>query len=200
MSTWARAAHSTTSSLPGSARAAEGSVQVSDDAETWHDLASLTGRSGAIDDLKLPQPAHGRYVRVLMTRPATPYGYILSEIEVFGRGGFTARPKPAPAVGADRRQLLAGGSWRIQRANFVKDAGEALSKPGFHDADWLVATVPGTVLTSYANVGAIPDPNFGQNQLHISDSYFYSDFWYRTEFKALGESFRAVRVAQLRRH
>ena len=29
---------------------------------------------------------------------------------------------------------------------------------------------------------AIPDPNFGQNQLYISDSYFYSDFWYRTEF------------------
>ena len=25
-------------------------------------------------------------------------------------------------------------------------------------------------------------PNFGQNQLHISDSFFYSDFWYRTEF------------------
>ncbi len=44
--------------------------------------------------------------------------------------------------------------------------------------------MPGTVLTSYANLGAIPDPNFGQNQLHISDSYFYSDFWYRTEFNA----------------
>ena len=166
------------------ARAAEGSVQVSNDAETWRDLVSLSGRSGPIDVLKLPQPAAGRYVRVLMTRPATPYGYILSEIEVFGRGGFAAKPKPAPAVSADRRQLLAGGSWRIQRANFIQDAGEALSKPGFRDADWLVATVPGTVLTSYANAGAIPDPNFGQNQLHISDSYFYSDFWYRTEFKA----------------
>ncbi|MGA8089898.1 MAG: discoidin domain-containing protein [Terracidiphilus sp.] len=166
------------------ARAAEGSVQVSDDAETWRDLVSLSGRSGAVDVLKLPQPATGRYVRVLMTRPSTPYGYILSEIEVFGHGGYTAKPAPAPAVGSDHRQLLAGGSWRIQRANFVQDAGEALSKPGFHDADWLVATVPGTVLTSYANVGAIPDPNFGQNQLHISDSYFYSDFWYRTEFKA----------------
>ena len=47
-----------------------------------------------------------------------------------------------------------------------------------------MATVPGTVLTSYLNAGAIPDPNFGQNQLHISDSYFYSDFWYRTEFTA----------------
>jgi len=166
------------------ARATEGSVQVSDDAENWRDLQSLGGMSGTIDDLKLPQPATGRYVRVLMTRPSSPHGYILSEIEVLGRGGFVAKPKAAPSYGPDRKQLLAGGAWRIQRANLVRDTGEALSKPAFHDADWLVATVPGTVLASYANVGAIPDPNFGQNQLHISDSYFYSDFWYRTEFTA----------------
>ena len=30
----------------------------------------------------------------------------------------------------------------------------------------MVATVPGTVLTSYWNAGALPDPNFGDNQLH----------------------------------
>jgi len=166
------------------ARASEGAVQVSDDAENWRDLQSLAGASGQVDDFKLAQPATGRYVRVLMTRPSSPDGYILSEIEVYGRGGFTAKPRPEPHYGQDRRLLLAGGSWRIQRSNLVNDAGEALSKPGFQDADWLVATVPGTVLTSYANAGAIPDPNFGQNQLHISDSYFYSDFWYRTEFTA----------------
>ncbi len=166
------------------ARATQGSVQISDDAESWHDLQSLTGMMGAIDDLKLPQPTAGRYVRVLMTQPSSPNGYILSEIEVFGRGGFSTKPKPVPQTGTDRKQLIAGGSWRIQRANLVNDAGEVLSKAAFQDKDWLVATVPGTVLTSYANAGAIPDPNFGQNQLHISDSYFYSDFWYRTEFTA----------------
>ena len=166
------------------ARASQGSVQISDDAESWRDLQSLAGMTGAVDDLKLAQSATGRYVRVLMTRPSSPHGYILSEVEVFGRGGFSARPKPAPQPGSDRKQLLAGGAWRLQRANFVNDTGEILSKPAFQDKDWLVATVPGTVLTSYANVGAIPDPNFGQNQLHISDSYFYSDFWYRTEFTA----------------
>ena len=170
------------------ARASEGSVQVSDDAENWRDLQGLSDTQSLVDDFKLPQPATGRYVRVLMTRPRSEYGYILSEIEVFGRGGFTAKPKPAPQITSGRRMLLAGGSWRLQRANFVADAGEALSKPGFHDAEWLVATVPGTVLTSYLNVGAIPDPNFGQNQLHISDSYFYSDFWYRTEFTALSKT------------
>ncbi len=166
------------------ARAAEGSVQVSDDAQNWRDLHSLDDGTALVDDLKLAQPAQGRYVRVLMTRPGTAHGYILSEIEVFGRGGFTAKPKPAPAVSPDGRLHIAGGAWRIQRANFVNGSGELLSRVGFQDSDWLVATVPGTVLTSYLNVGAVPDPNFGQNQLHISDSYFYSDFWYRTEFIA----------------
>ena len=166
------------------APATEGKVQVSDDAETWRDLHGVGPSSSLLGDFRLDTPATGRYVRVLMTRPGSPFGYILSEIEVFGRGGFVAKPKPAPKFDADRKLLLAGGSWRIQRANSVPDGGEALSKPGFKDADWLVATVPGTVLTSYLNADAIPDPNFGQNQLHISDSYFYSDFWYRTEFIA----------------
>ena len=50
--------------------------------------------------------------------------------------------------------------------------------------DWIIATVPGTVLASYYNAGAFPDPNFGDNQLMISDSFFYADFWYRNEFTA----------------
>ena len=48
----------------------------------------------------------------------------------------------------------------------------------------MIATVPATVLTSYWNAGALPDPNFGDNQLLISDSFFHADFWYRTEFDA----------------
>jgi beta-galactosidase/beta-glucuronidase len=45
-----------------------------------------------------------------------------------------------------------------------------------------VATVPGSVLTSYYNAGAVPNPDFGNNQAMISDSFFYADFWYRNEF------------------
>ncbi len=59
-----------------------------------------------------------------------------------------------------------------------------MSLTGFDDRDWLPATVPGTVLSSYFDDGAIPDPNFGNNQLAISDSFFYADFWYRDEFTA----------------
>jgi hypothetical protein len=165
------------------ARAAEGSIQLSDDAQSWRDLQTLPAGTGLVDDIRLASAAHARYVRVLMTRPASADGYILSEIEIYGRGGPVARPKPAGAA-ADARLSLAGGNWRLQRSNLVTGRGEALSRPGYKADDWVIATVPGTVLTSYFNVGAIPDPNFSHNQLYISDSYFYSDFWYRTEFIA----------------
>ena len=63
------------------ARATEGSVQVSDDAESWHDLQALSASAENTDDFKLSQSATGRYVRVLMKRPSSEHGYILSEIE-----------------------------------------------------------------------------------------------------------------------
>ena len=54
--------------------------------------------------------------------------------------------------------------------------------------DWIPATVPGTVLGSYVDIGAVPDPNFADNQLYISDSYFRSDFLYRRNFTASFDS------------
>jgi len=169
------------------ARAAEGMLQVSDDDQQWRDVQPIpSGATSALDDLKLASPARGRYVRVLMTRPSSPEGYILSEMEVFGHGGFIAKPQPMSATSVDGVLSIAGGAWKLQRAGYngMQASGEVLSTASFEDDQWVVATVPGTVLTSYFNVGAIPDPNFGQNQLHISDSFFYADFWYRTEFTA----------------
>lgn len=166
------------------AHPAEGSLQVSDDAENWRDIQALPGGGGLTDDIKLAPPIQGRYVRVLMKRPTSQYGYILSEIEVYGRGGLVAQPKPAPAAGRDGQLRLAGGAWRLQRDSLVNAEGETLSKPGYSDSDWIIATVPGTVLSSFLNIGAIPDPNYGGNQLQISDSFFYADFWYRNEFVA----------------
>jgi hypothetical protein len=175
------------------ARAAEGSLQVSDDAKNWRDVQPLPEGTGDIDEMRLVQPVQGRYVRVLMRRPTSPYGYILSEMEVYGQGGFVAQPKPAPPPRPDGRRDLAGGAWRLQRDSLVNADGAALSKVGFQDQDWVVATVRGTVLSSYLNIGAIPDPNYGDNQLLISDSFFYADFWYRNEFAAppLAEGQRA---------
>lgn len=163
-------------------RAAEGRIQVSSDGLAWQDAAPLPRHSALTDEVKLAAPVRARHVRVLMTRPANPEGYILSEVEVWGRGGPVWSPRPAPSA-EDGRLRLSGG-WRLQRENLVSTPGAEISRPGFADESWIPATVPGTALVSYLNIGAIPDPNYADNQLMISDSFFYSDFWYRNEFTA----------------
>jgi hypothetical protein len=169
-------------------RASEGSIQVSDDASQWKTLQALPSGTGTNDDIRLAQPTRGRYVRVLMTKPVNAGDrYILSELEVYGRGGLVAAPHGSAQALADGTLPLAGGNWRVQRASFVPARGEELSTAGFADKDWMVATVPGTVLTSYLNDGAIPDPDFGDNQYAISDSFFCADFWYRDEFNVAAE-------------
>ena len=158
---------------------AEGAIQTSDDAESWRTVQTI----GSERDVKLAGAQRARYVRLLLTRAASPEGYVLSELEVFGRGGVTVQPKAAPPAANGRLRLSAGG-WRLQRDSQALGSGETISQVGFADADWLPATVPGTVLSSYWDDGAVPDPNFSNNQLAISDSFFYSDFWYRDEFTA----------------
>ena len=164
-------------------RAAAGEIQVSNDAQQWQSLNTLTGVA-ADDDIHFAAPVHGRYVRVLMSKPDEPDGqYILSELEVFGRGGPVPIAKPAPTATAPTLDLAAG-RWRVQRASLVQANGGQIAQPGFADKDWMIATVPGTVLTSYLNDGAIANPDFGDNQYAISDSFFCADFWYRDEFTA----------------
>lgn len=162
-------------------RAAEGQIQISGDARSWRGLAPLPRHDSLTDEIRLAQPARARYVRVWMTRPANEGGYILSEFEVFGRGGPVWTGKPQPPAGGGRLPL-SGGAWLVQRDNLVHASGQEISRPGFSAAGWLPATVPGTTLTSYFNAGAVPDPNYSDNQLMISDSFFYADFWYRDEF------------------
>jgi beta-galactosidase/beta-glucuronidase len=173
-------------------KAIKGVIQVSDDAKSWTDLIALSGKSDQVDDIKLKTEARGRYVRILMTESASGKNYILSELEVFGKGGLVTEPKPNPEVN-NNKLYLSGGNWKIQRSSEVKSGGEEISKPGFADVDWIAATVPGTALVSYWNAGALPNPNFGDNQLMISESFFNSDFWYRDEFKTSPE-FKGDRI------
>jgi hypothetical protein len=163
-------------------RAVEGTIQVSDDAITWDNIQDLTLSEELNDEINYGKPLKGRYVRVLMKEPAAEEGYLLSELEVYGTGGPLAVPKQMPESDNNGRIDLAGGAWKVQRQSLVNADGATLSETGFKDDDWLVATVPGTVLMSYLNAGAIPDPDFGDNQLMISESFFNSDFWYRNEF------------------
>ena len=164
-------------------------IQVSDDAANWRLIQALPAPNvqtkDSTDEIHFAQPMRGRYVRALMTKPASQgVPYILSEIEVWGRGGLVAQPHAAAAPEADGSLQLTGGGWMLQRASLVSATGEQISAPTFSTQDWMIATVPGTVLTSYLNAGAIPDPDFGDNQYAISDSFFCADFWYRDSFEA----------------
>ncbi|MBR1577405.1 MAG: beta-glycosidase [Bacteroidales bacterium] len=154
---------------------AAGVVESSADGETWTRLADLPQESGEI-----AVQGRGRYVRLSGLKAAGEH-LILSEMEVWGRGGVVPQAQPAPAP-ADGRLALQGGAWRLQRASEVTAPAEALSSVGFDAGDWLPATVPGTVTMSYFNAGAIPDQRYDDDQLQISDSYFLEDFWYRDEF------------------
>ena len=168
--------------------AASGEVLVSDDAKSWTSVAKV-GSAAEFGEVKLANAAEARYVKVAFDSSADGRPLELAELEVFGKGGSAVVPKDA-AVRQGARQDLSGGAWKLQRASQVQADGATLSGASFDDAGWMVATVPGTVLASYVNAGALPDPNFADNQFVGSDSYFRSPFWYRDTFNAKVDSER----------
>ena len=171
-------------------KAVEGRIQTSDDAQTWADVTSLPGGEGLTDEIAVRGKA--RYVRVCMDRSADGGRYILSELEVMGRGGLLPRAAAMPEA-AGGRLTLSGGGWQLQRASEVQAGGVEIASPAYKAEGWVTATVPGTVLTSYKNVGALADPNYADNQLMISESFFNSNFWYRNEFQ-VAPSFKRDRI------
>ena len=161
----------------------QGCVEVSDDAISWRRVADLPENvsSGlsliSIDSLEL----QARYVRVSMSKAGPAGYYALREMEVLSdlSNGFDPHPEAGLREG---RYYLSGGNWQLQRASEVEACGEAIAAPDFHCTGWIPATVPGTVLASYINIGAVPNPNFADNVDQISESFFRSNFWYRDVF------------------
>jgi Exo-beta-D-glucosaminidase Ig-fold domain/Concanavalin A-like lectin/glucanases superfamily/Glycosyl hydrolases family 2/Glycosyl hydrolases family 2, TIM barrel domain len=101
------------------------------------------------------------------------------------------RAKPLPSAGPtlhengnDSWEIAA--NWRllsnVGAATIPPKAGAQVSTPGFNDSAWLVATVPGTVLTTMIDRGIYPDSDFGLNNLAIPESLNKHDYWYRVEF------------------
>lgn len=161
-------------------KAVEGQIEVSFDGKTWTTAAALPGGSSLTDDVACK--AKARYVRLVMTRPLKKNAlYALSEMEVMGRGGLSPVAH-APQEMADGKLMLGGGGWMLQRASQVAGTGRQLSLPGASTDGWLPATVPATVLMSYVNAGAVPNTNYDDNINQVSESFFNSDFWYRTTF------------------
>ncbi len=155
---------------------AHGVLQVGNDSTSWHTVAELGGSSPMRSDT-LRVRGHGRWVRVLLDASVDGMPYMLSEMEVLRSG---IQKKVATADGwpvettsyrhPDRRINL-DRNWLVARQSQANEPSA-----------WIPATVPGTVLASYLDSEMLPDPNFGDNQQYISDSYFLSPFIYRTRF------------------
>ncbi len=60
-------------------------IQTSNDASTWTTIYSTTTGTGGTQNLTVT--GTGRYVRMLGTTRATPYGYSLYEFQVYGTAG-----------------------------------------------------------------------------------------------------------------
>ena len=167
-SIWARPAPSTASLSTGSAGPPTEPSRFRTMPRTWRTLRGCRRPAGPTTTEAGAARARARYVRVLMTKAASPEGYILSEMEVYGRGGPVAKPK-ARAGGACR---WPPGPRRRRLALAARFAGQsrgrgASRKTGFpgqgldhrhrsgHGADQLPE-----------RRARVPDPNFGDNQLH----------------------------------
>jgi hypothetical protein len=165
-------------------RAESSSIQISDDAKTWKTISALPSNTSTKDEIKFDKFIQARYVKLTLDRALSDDGYILSEIEIYGTGAHYAAAHPQAEPDSNGNVILSGGAWKLQRTSFINDDLNTISQIGYDDKNWIVATVPGTVLISYLNNDMIPDPNYSDNQFLISDSYFYSDFIYRDEFTA----------------
>jgi hypothetical protein len=94
-----------------------------------------------------------------------------------------ARPEATePALAGLGNGLWRLGKWHLQAAPRILAGAAAVSSPGFAAADWLPATVPGTVLTTLIDRGIYPDPDYGLNNMAIPETLARQDYWYRTEF------------------
>lgn len=183
-------------------RPRHGYIEVSDDARQWRRVADLPDNSKRSTDRISLDGIGCRYVRVTMdggsidvakTGNVPTKAYILSELKVEGKGSKRTMPVTNDTY-ADNRLMLNAGDWQVCRASQVAVGGETLSTDKFTtDEGWIPATVPGTVLTSFVNYGALANPNHADNMFGISDAYFNSNFWYRRTF-SLPQQMRGQRV------
>lgn len=92
--------------------------------------------------------------------------------------------KTFAAITVPEKQELKS-TWYIVRA---EDAGAGINdatEDGFKmNENWFRATVPGTVLTSFCDAGIIDDPYYRDNMDQLDESYYNTDYIYRTVFTA----------------
>ena len=147
-------------------------LEISDDAKNWKPYAVPANnvKRSTLNVQRYSLSASARYVRVSNT-----YAACLSEMEVYGRGGVRPVAKVQERWNGGK-YMLNGGNWTVC----------PISNPSLKAVPVgpeIVATVPATVLSSYYNAGALPDPNYDDNLAMISESFFNRDFLYKRTFQ-----------------
>lgn len=136
----------------------------------WIKFAEKENSLGGTENISCS--CFARYIKLLMKKPSSK-NYCIKSWRVYGEEtleNHLADKNPNEII------------WQLERASDVNVLGNELSKSDFSTEDWLNATVPGTVLTSFINQGAVCEFNNDDNSLQYSDNYFNSDWWYRGTF------------------
>ncbi len=159
----------------------KGQIEISDDARNWKKVAEIADGTTA-----KAVSGNARYVRLLLQEPGDAGCYALREMEVLSKQKVVYTPHAVAGM-RNGRYELSGGKWQLQRASEVDARGEQIATAEYDSREWIAATVPGTALVSYLNIGAIPNPNYADDVDQISESFFRSNFWYRNEFEVTSE-------------
>jgi hypothetical protein len=146
----------------------------------WVPVYTTTDGRGNTEELPL-KSVSARHIRLLGFADSPTRGFTISEFEAWSEGPRKLSHASEQAV-AQNGTVIADG-WTLQCAMFTKSSPEHISSAEYAGSDWIPAIVPGTVLASYLELGAIPDPYFGNQVSEISDGFFsQNDFWYRNSF------------------
>lgn len=109
-------------------KAIDGEIQVSNDAKSWKKISNLPSGDLLKDEINVK--GKGRYVRILMNKSINGKNYILSELEIYGKGGLTPNPS-SPSKPENNILSLSGGAWRLQRASQVQGSGYEISSSDY---------------------------------------------------------------------
>jgi len=161
---------------------------------SWKGVGGKGDCKGGVDEITLKEAVRARYVKLWVPEQpdGLPEGIGIKEFEVYGTGGPVVMPKPLPPPAEDGTWDLCAG-WKLYSARYIPDDAAKISTAGYDDGDWLRATVPGTILRTYLEIGAIPDPWYADQNSMISDWFCRSDWWYRTEVE-MPAAYRGKRI------
>lgn len=149
-------------------------VFYSEDGENWTIYKDVCNAESAIAQWE--KSVSVRYLKLALHQAQGEY-YCVKEWHAFGemKEDKNCDSKLFPYERAE---------WKLQRATDVRADGNMISTLNYADDGWMKATVPGTVLATFINNGAVCEYNHDENAYQLSDDYFNASWWYRCRFTA----------------